>query len=209
MPREGISLSRPPPGRVVIDGMSPVGFRDVVGLLLFAVAVAVAATFLDPSKTNGNVEQRPIAHGIQVIPGGDGAGGTPSPLEPSQPLPAPKEWTVLYIEPVPGGSDQVISRGTASEVDFAFSGSPLPGMPADGWRLIVEATVELPSAGRYFVVMEQQGEARVFVDGSETEYRLSPDGPRRTTVTFSHASGPATIRVEATDRGGAFALWIR
>lgn len=117
-------------------------------------------------------------------------------------MPAPKEWTVLYVEVVPGGSEKVIQRESRSDVDFALAGSPLPGMPEDGWRLIVEGRVELPKAGRYFFVMEQQGKARVFVDGRETEYRFSPDGPRRVTVTFDHDAGPATIRIEATDTGG-------
>lgn len=186
--------------------MSTVGFREAVGLVLFVIAIAVAATFLDPSKTNGNPSPRPIAHG-DAVPGH--LPETPGPLAPSRPMPAPKEWTVFYVEVTPGGVEEIVHRESRSDIDLTFSGSPLTGVPEDGWRLIVECRVDLPEAARYYFVMEQQGEARVFVDGMETEYRFSPDGPRRVTVSFGHDAGPATVRIEATDTGGAFSLAVR
>jgi len=176
--------------------------------VLFLAAIAIAATFLDPSKTTGGGERRPIAHGREVTETGGGQSPTAAPATPLQVMPAPAEWTVLFVEVAPGGGDQIISRSRVASVDLAYAGAPRPGMPEDGWLLIAEAKVDLPS-GRFFIVIEYDAEVRVFIDGRETAYQQSPRRSSQLSVTFGHAGGTVTIRVEATDSGGGFVLRVR
>jgi hypothetical protein len=191
--------------------MLRLGVREIVPLVLFLVAIGVSATFLDPAKTSGNVGPRPAApgYGTPVASTPTTAAGMATGVAPLRPMPAPEKWSIAFVEVLPAGGERIAYRFDSPEVNFAYEGSPSPGIRDDAWRLVAEAQVELPEAGRYFLVIEHDAEVRVFIDGRETAYQVAGDGVRQVTVTFSHGPGVAAVRVEGTDGGGAFLLRIR
>lgn len=182
--------------------MSTLGMREWVGLAMLLVAAFISFTFLDAGARDDIPPRTPRA-GLPV----------PSPsLDPTATatLPPPNEvevphgsWFIEYYN----RDDADPSVQTFHEaLDLFYEAAPFGDFANDDWRLTVRTELQLEPGGQLFTLVHD-GAVRVLVDGDEVASDSDPtNGERELVVLFQHPGGPATIVIEATDRGGPFVL---
>ncbi|MBI2767331.1 MAG: hypothetical protein HYX53_15655 [Chloroflexi bacterium] len=189
--------------------MSRLSRRDIGGLVILAAALAVAAAFFSPGSGE-------TARVKDVYFGSPVATATPAPAAPT---PTPTRVPPVAVTEPTGGWNVRFFRGPSSAaaedsnrffttLDISYPAAPYPDMKDDNWSLTAEANVALP-AGLHELRLRHKAEVQVFIDG----VLIGSDGdsatPQMFAVTFDHPAGPATIRIEARDRSGAFLLQLQ
>ena len=179
--------------------MFAIGRREIVGLLLFGVALAVTVSFYLP----GFGKEEP--HGLRVSDLGTSATvvGTNAGLA----FADPGGWEFAYrADDGSGGRAET----KATRLNLAFDAEPAPGLPQDQWILTAETTFPL-QAGNYHFVIEYRGSVVVRVNGSSAVTGESQRGELAALVVpFQHVRGKATIQITARDSEGPFVVrWKR
>ncbi len=172
--------------------MGGIGSRELVGLALFGVAIAVSISFYLP----GGDDDAPAPFSV-------GGRATPQPVTntegPAQ-LPQPASWQVQYFRQ----NESTTSSGReTSTLNEQFERAP-SGYTDDAWRLRAEATIQAPP-GRYTFSIEHQGRVQIIVNGQAVGGGTA-DAGGTVPVAFTLRQSTVKIRIEAQDREGPFLL---
>ncbi|GAB4328022.1 MAG: hypothetical protein Kow0010_11820 [Dehalococcoidia bacterium] len=185
------------------------GFRETVGVALFAAALAITAslTFVGQGRSHEGPPPT-ISLGVPVPTATATEVPTPTPVPPAALDLSGVSWLVTFWSDGVDGSRRQESQGFVEGLDFAFDGAPFPDMRDDAWGLTAETTLTL-DPGEYAFELEHDGTAAVSVNGEQVAAGPGAPGLRTLAVRFAHGGGAATILVEATDTGGRFELRVR
>ncbi len=159
------------------------GPREVVGLVVLAVALVIGFQFIDPSASESRGPDANSATKVKAPTGG---------------------WWVQFVELTDSG-ELAGGEGAQPQLDFTFAHAPFPDFGDDRWLLRASAEIEL-AAGFNQLDIEHQGEVRVLIDGQEVLQEAGTGKEQTATVKFNHFPGKARIMVEARDTGGPFAV---
>jgi len=124
-------------------------------------------------------------------------------------------WSATYFNNKTLTGPSVLARDDGANIDFAWAGSPGPGVNADNFSVRWTRTIDFVAGVYEFSTVSDDG-ARVFLDGSATAlpldawYDQAPTahsavhrmtaGPHVVTVEFYDAAGGATIHFWLTRR---------
>ncbi len=183
-----------------LNAMSAIGRREIVGLLLFALALAVTISFYLPGLSN----DEPSGLSVSDLKSSSTPQGTAS----GTPMADPGGWRFSYQ--ADDGSGGRAESGPATRLDLAFDEEPSAGLPEDQWILTAQASATL-QPGDYQFVIEYRGSIVVRVNGNSlltTENNGATIAA--TIVSFQHTRGRVTIEITARDSVGPFVLrWKR
>jgi nitrous oxidase accessory protein NosD len=98
----------------------------------------------------------------------------------------------------------LVSRETDA-LDFANSGSPAEGVPADHFATVAESSLDLPAGTWRLRVLSDDG-VRVLVDGKPVFEDWTWHGPKEDVVDLALAAGKHAVRVEHFELDGYAAL---
>lgn len=178
--------------------MFGIGRREIVGLLLFGVALAVTISFYLPGVGDDASQRLRVSDlGTSAPPVGTGSG---------TPLADPGAWEFAYrADDGSGGRAET----KATRLNLTFDAEPAPGLPGDQWILTAETTFAL-QPGDYHFVIEYRGSVVVRVNGSAVTGESQRGDLAAIVVPFQHIRGRATIQITARDSEGPFVLrWKR
>lgn len=179
-----------------------VGRREIVGLLLFAMAALAALTFLDPTAFSTG-KAPPVSLGED--PPTKAPEPTSTPVVEAVILPS--SWFVSFYARDEAGKETFFSRATLSEVKLDFDGAPVGALKDDAWMVLAEGPVNLPF-GRYKVRVVHDGEVEVMIGGETLATADDGEGEHVLDVTFDHAGGSLVLGVKGIDVGGPFTLRV-
>lgn len=179
-----------------------VGRREIVGLLLFALAALAALTFLDPTAFS-------TGKAPPVSLGEDPPTNVPAPTRTPviEPVILPSSWFVSFYLRDEAGKETFFSRATLSEVNLEFAGAPVGALKDDSWTVLAEGPVNLPF-GRYKVRVVHDGAVEVMIGGETLATADDGEGEHMLDVTFDHRGGSLVLGVKGIDAGGPFSLRV-
>ena len=184
------------------------GPREVVGIAMFAVALAItiSLTFNETGLADDDLS-RPVSLG--QTPPTEFPALTPTPE--AVPLfgeDVEVDWVTSYFSRRTGGEAVFEARDVSNELALELANAPLPEMHDDSW--FVESRAELEAvAGRYRLMIETSGNMTVELNGAVFNQTGALPEPRTVEVVFNHAGGPLEIAITAEDKGGPFVLSVR
>jgi hypothetical protein len=171
--------------------------REVVGVLMFLLALAVGASVILPADAQPK-DPRPVSLGRlegQTTPDPGG----------SFTLAQPVQWDVAFFrQSAPEGSAAVKSERLPALV-LSYPAAPFAGVDDDAWRMRAEGNIEA-RPGTYTFTLIHTGPVRVRIgdrDAGEAGFVLAPE---RLQIAFRHPGGVVQIMVDSQDEGGAFEL---
>jgi hypothetical protein len=182
--------------------MRELGIREWTAIIALGFGVLLAFVFLDPAASDSG--PRP-----PVEEGDPPPTATPVPVtaEPPSLLPAPESWRIRFAS-IRNGEETIDAERALPQVKLEFENVPFPDYRDNSWKVTAETAVQL-GAGSSLFTLRYDCDIRVFVDDREVAARGNPDQREDLVVTFAHEEGQFTIRIEATDTGGPFALEYR
>jgi hypothetical protein len=171
--------------------------REWFGLASLALALAIAATFLDATAQDYMEPRTPV---LGTPLGADGQPlPTATPTRPPTEIDAPESgWLIRYVS-LP--SETLDGQQEVDVLDFDYPTVPFNTMVDDSWRLEAFTRLQL-EPGQQQIEMEVDGVLRVYIDGNEVAAANDGDSPRLVTILFEHPGGEAALRIEVEDRGG-------
>jgi hypothetical protein len=189
--------------------MHSLGRREVVGLVVLAVALAIGFLFLNPAASESTNGEKGAVHLGETVTPTPVTTPTATATPPPAALPAPAAgWLVEFFEVSPTGGSLQNGQGVAQSVDMTFAGAPFPDFKDDKWFVRATNAFTL-EGGTYKLTITHDCDLHVSVDG--TEIANDPDGAEAKTadIVFQHAKGRAEIVVECRDVGGPFRLLLQ
>jgi hypothetical protein len=176
--------------------MASLGLREWVALGALLAAVVIAITFVDPtsggsSTSNGPSRVLTVSRSVTASP--------------PQTLAQPGAWNVGFHDISADGASRLDTQVALEKLDIAFPGAPFAGLLDNSWKLTAEADLEL-APGTYNFSLEHDCELRVRLNN--VEVASSDDRPAASVVdiSFTHAGGYASLKIECRDRTGPFVL---
>ncbi|MFN0146286.1 MAG: hypothetical protein ACKVT1_07235, partial [Dehalococcoidia bacterium] len=165
--------------------------REVVGLVLFGVALAVGLSVVLPGRSDGR--------GPSSVTTGPVTGGG------SLALKQPQRWTVQYfaIEAAEGSEPAKLER--TGDLRVESDGAPFDGLRDDGWRVRAEASFTAPP-GNYTFTLQHVGPIQVMVNGTVAAQAPLALNGEQLVVAFSHPGGTLSLRIDSEDHTGPFVL---
>jgi hypothetical protein len=168
--------------------------REVIGLALLAVAIAVSAGFF-------------------VTGGKDDSGGrlavasqTPAPAPtPVKGLIQAPGWRVQFLSAADPDAGKIVQDARSAVLDFSFDGAPVPGLKDDGWQMLATADFTL-DPGRYVFSVEHRGPLLVYINNVQQAVEDAVPTAKPLPVEFHADGGKVTIRIVASDENGPFRL---
>jgi hypothetical protein len=176
--------------------MGSLGLREWAAIAALLAAAVIAITFIDPtsggSDRQGSSKASPTA-------------GRKATLGPPRPLPQPPLWSVGFHDITADGASRLDGQGVLEKLDMSYPGAPFGTLRDDSWKVVAEAPFSA-AEGQYDFSVEHDCELRISVN--EEEVAADPDSQAAATVrvSFTHAGGTGSIKVECRDRGGPFLL---
>ena len=168
--------------------MGGIGKREVVGLLLFGIALAVSISFYLPGSSDGGPDTSSLNP------------RTPQPVTnsagPAQ-LPRPLSWQIQYFR---DGERSSNSGKETSILNEEYETAP-SGYTDNAWRLRADATIQI-TPGRYTFAIEHRGRVQVIVNGQAVGGGSEAEGT--IPIAFTARQSTVRIRIEAQDRAGQF-----
>lgn len=184
------------------------GFRETVGIALFAVALAITASFTFVGQGRSHEGPPPtVSLGLPVPSPTPTTVPAPTPVPPKSLETRDRSWLVTFWSNSVDGTRLKESEGFVEGLDLAFDGAPFPDMHDDAWSLTAETTLTL-EPGEYTFDIEHDGTVAVSVNGEQVAAGPGTPGLRTLNVTFVHTGGVITILIEASDTGGRFELRV-
>jgi hypothetical protein len=167
--------------------------REWVALVVFAIAIAVAAGFFVVDSS-----------GRPRVPAPQEALPTPLAL-PASILPPPSgPWKLRFVSN-DTSNPGAIHEGSILTLDLILDGSPFPDLKDDAWELDAAAGFIL-NPGRYAFVVEHTGPVEVFVDNQEIAREGANPAGQSLRIEFQSKGGSSVIRIVETDTSGALRL---